>query len=305
MGNLEQESGNHAVRLQGDLTPPYQKSQEYTKNVDSGSYSDSNFVNDKKGYGLAQWTWHTRKQGLLDAARANNTSVGDLGTQLAYLNHELNTKYPSVLNTLKTATDIKTASNAVLHDFEAPKDQGPTVENQRASMGQGYYDKFSSLAASDGSAYIGSAVSDTASIRTKSPYINGGNGPGPKSKSTIANYKRAKNIKSTLGGNGPGPSISPSQSQQMPTPNYNTVQSKPSSSPMENMSKLFDYLGKIVGYLESTSSGISQLNQKDFGGSANYVNSPTYTSVNGEKQSPPPDTSNYEFGRIVAQGQLV
>lgn len=301
MGNLEQESGNHSVRVQGDFTPPYQKSQEYTNGVDNGSYSDSNFVNDKKGYGLAQWTFSGRKQGLLDAARANGKSIGDLGTQLAYLNHELNTKYPGVLNTLKTASDIKTASNAVLHDFEAPKDQSATVENQRASLGQGYYDKFANLSSVQTAA---GKVYDTSQLQNNNPYQMGGMGEGPKRTPTTRTYQSHNKVKQLLGGMGP---VSSDQSiSKLPTPNYSSTQNKPYGSTMENMGKLFDYLGKIVGYLEATSSGISQLNQKEFGGNANYVNSPSYTNVNGGKgQEAPPDTSSYEFGRMIARGQLV
>ena len=71
------------------------------------------------------------------------------------------------------------------------------------------------------------------------------------------------------------------------------------------MNKLFEYLGKIVGYLESTSTGISQLNQKDFGGGSSYTGPTSYTNVNGNApQSDQPDTSNYDLGRLIAQGQL-
>ena len=41
---------------------------EYTAAVDSGSYT--NFVRDSAGYGLAQWTYYSRKQALYDYAKA-------------------------------------------------------------------------------------------------------------------------------------------------------------------------------------------------------------------------------------------
>ena len=40
---------------------------EYTAAVDSGSYS--NFVRDSSGYGLAQWTYWSRKEAMLNYAR--------------------------------------------------------------------------------------------------------------------------------------------------------------------------------------------------------------------------------------------
>lgn len=65
MGNLYAESGLKPTNLQNT----YEKSlgmtdAEYTAKVDNGSYS--NFVHDKAGYGLAQWTYYSRKQNLLD-----------------------------------------------------------------------------------------------------------------------------------------------------------------------------------------------------------------------------------------------
>ena len=294
MGNLQQESGNHAVRLQGDYNPPYAKSQQYTQDVDNGN---SNFVNDSKGYGLAQWTFSSRKQGLLDAAKANGKSVGDLGVQLAYLNHELNTKYGSVLNTLKTTNDIKTASDAVLHDFESPKDQSPTVENQRASYAKSYYDQFASGTQTSMNTYDRTQVASNAGG-------TGGFGSGSKTRPSV--YQSGRKFQ--LGGKGLGTMAATTQSAtQTPTtvPVYNSTPITKSTTATDIMNKLFEYLGKIVGYLESTSTGISQLNQKDFGGGSSYTGPTSYTNVNGNApQSDQPDTSNYDLGRLIAQGQL-
>ena len=64
LGNLYAESALKANNLQN----AYQKKlgytdAAYTKAVDSGEYTG--FVNDCAGYGLAQWTYHTRKAALL------------------------------------------------------------------------------------------------------------------------------------------------------------------------------------------------------------------------------------------------
>lgn len=79
MGNLYAESGLLPNNLQDTgnrklgLTDT-----EYTKRVDNGSYT--NFVKDGQGYGLAQWTWHTRKQALLNFTQERKKSIGDLET---------------------------------------------------------------------------------------------------------------------------------------------------------------------------------------------------------------------------------
>lgn len=141
MGNLFAESRLRPNNLQDSYEGPLGHTDEsYTTAVDNGSYK--NFTGDSAGYGLAQWTSSNRKANLLSAKNKAGSSISDLGTQLDFLMHELETSYSSVLNTLMSATDIRTASNAVLHKFEVPGDQSSTVESYRASEGQGYYDKF-------------------------------------------------------------------------------------------------------------------------------------------------------------------
>lgn len=141
MGNLYAESALRPTNLQNT----YEKSlgmtdAEYTASVDNGSYC--NFVKDCAGYGLAQWTYWSRKQNLLDFAKSAGKSIGDLEMQLSFLMKELKSGYASVLQTLKTATTILAASNAVLLKFERPANQGTSVQNARASYGQKYYEQF-------------------------------------------------------------------------------------------------------------------------------------------------------------------
>lgn len=142
MGNLYAESGLNPKNLQNS----YEKSLGYTDDtytaaVDSGLYGG--FVNDAAGYGLAQWTYWSRKQALLAYCMNAGASIGDLGAQLNFLIKELSESYPGVLNTLKNASSVLEASNAVLLKFERPADQSASVQSKRASYGQSYYDRFS------------------------------------------------------------------------------------------------------------------------------------------------------------------
>ena len=141
MGNLYAESGLNPQNLQNT----YEKKlgytdAAYTAAVDSGKYQ--NFVHDSAGYGLAQWTFWSRKQNMLNFARAAGKSIGDLDMQLDFLFEELSTGYKSVLSTLKTATAVRTASDSVLLNFERPANQGEAVKIKRAGYGQTYYDKY-------------------------------------------------------------------------------------------------------------------------------------------------------------------
>ena len=121
MGNLYYESGLKSTNLQNS----YEKSlgysdDSYTKAVDDGTYT--NFVKDAAGYGLAQWTYWSLKQELFDYHKKKGKSIGDEDTQMEFLCHQLSTSYKSVWTTLKTATSVLEASNAVLLKFERPAD---------------------------------------------------------------------------------------------------------------------------------------------------------------------------------------
>lgn len=141
MGNLYAESALVPINLQQS----YEKSlgytdASYTAAVDNGSYN--NFVKDSAGYGLAQWTYWSRKQGLLDYAKSVKSSIGNLTTQLEFLYKELSGGYTGVLATLKNAKSVREASDAVLTKFERPANQGESVQTARASYGEKYYNAY-------------------------------------------------------------------------------------------------------------------------------------------------------------------
>ena len=147
MGNLQAESGLISYRVQGDFSNGYADSISYTASVDNGSISEYDFVNNGPGgggYGLAQWTFYTRKQALYDMKKSGGySSIGSVELACAYLLYELRTTYPTVYNTLKTATSIRVASDVVLHDFENPAVQDTSVEVYRASLGTALYNELS------------------------------------------------------------------------------------------------------------------------------------------------------------------
>lgn len=142
MGNLQAESALNPQNLQNT----YEKKlgytdSTYTQAVDNGTYT--NFVKDSAGYGLAQWTYWSRKQALLQYAQTAKKSIGDLAMQLEFLWKELQ-GYTSVMKTLKSATSIRQASDAILTGYEKPANQGESVKTKRAGYGQTFYDKYAS-----------------------------------------------------------------------------------------------------------------------------------------------------------------
>ena len=169
MGNLYAESGLSPKNLQNSYEKSLNHTDEsYTKAVDGGTYK--NFVKDSAGYGLAQWTFWSRKQALLDFAKAAGASIGDLTMQLNYLWKELQ-GYAGVMNVLKSAKSVLEASNVILTQYEKPADQSAAVKTKRAGYGQSYYDKFAGKPAAASSTptafapYTVKVTADTLNIR--------------------------------------------------------------------------------------------------------------------------------------------
>lgn len=149
MGNLNAESALNPKNLQNSYEKKLGYTDDsYTAAVDNGSYK--NFVHDSAGYGLAQWTYWSRKQNMLEFARAASKSIGDLEMQLDFLFKELTEGYKAVLNVLKTATTVRAASDSVLLNYERPADQSEAVKTKRAGYGQTYYNKYAGTASKPG-----------------------------------------------------------------------------------------------------------------------------------------------------------
>lgn len=149
MGNLNAESALNPKNLQNSYEKKLGYTDDsYTAAVDNGSYK--NFVHDSAGYGLAQWTYWSRKQNMLEFARAAGKSIGDLEMQLDFLFKELTEGYKAVLNALKTAATVRAASDSVLLNYERPADQSEAVKTKRAGYGQTYYNKYAGTASKPG-----------------------------------------------------------------------------------------------------------------------------------------------------------
>ena len=135
MGNLKAESALIPTNLQNTYERKLGYTDAtYTAAVDAGTYT--NFDRDGAGYGLAQWTYWTRKKALLNCAKSSKKSIGDLGMQLAFLVKELRESYPAVWKTLTTTGSVRAASDAVLLQFERPADTSGKARALRAGFGE-------------------------------------------------------------------------------------------------------------------------------------------------------------------------
>ena len=145
MGNFQAESGLNPENVQDGFG---WSDSDYTKQVDSGSYSKERFQSDQMGYGLAQWTWWELKRDLYDFAKQRGTSIGNLDTQLNFAYNTIATT-GSLESILKSTNDVSAASDAVLTQYEKP-----AVYNYdtRRSYSYDFYNRYSGYTASYDSA---------------------------------------------------------------------------------------------------------------------------------------------------------
>ena len=135
MGNLMAESSLNPKCVTGTRDP------YYVSKADLGAID---FVHDGYAFGLAQWCFYTRKEGLLNLAKSRGCSVADLKLQLEYLIYELSNKYKSVWAAVAQAKTIREASDVVMLKYEKPSDTSEIMRQRRANYGQKYYDAYAS-----------------------------------------------------------------------------------------------------------------------------------------------------------------
>lgn len=112
---------------------------EYVAAVDAGTHD---FVNDKAGFGLCQWTYWSRKKALLEYVHDLGVSVADMEGQLLFLVKEMTTSYASLWKQLKTTTSIKEASDAVMTIYERPAELSEKAKKRRSDVGLLLYEEY-------------------------------------------------------------------------------------------------------------------------------------------------------------------
>lgn len=141
MGNLHAESLLNPINLENGYERKLGYTDEtYTAAVDGGKYDG--FIHDQAGYGLAQWTFWTRKKALLNFAKSCKKSIGDIDMQLDFLLNELRFSYPAVWRVLTSSHSLAETSDIVILQFERPADTSPAARQRRQKYGKMYLDRF-------------------------------------------------------------------------------------------------------------------------------------------------------------------
>lgn len=140
MGNLMAESSLNPKNVTGSKDP------DYIQKADAGTID---FAKDGHAFGLVQWCFHTRKEGLLSYAKSLNASVGNTDVQLNYMWKELKDSYKTAYNAIINATNIRESSDIIMLKYEKPANTSEAMKQKRADYGKKFYDMFASSDSKD------------------------------------------------------------------------------------------------------------------------------------------------------------
>lgn len=115
LGNMMAESSLKANIAQRGMTKLTDA--EYTAKFDG---HPETCYRDGVGYGLAQWTYWSRKQNLFEFANARGKSVGDENTQIDFAVHELRAEYSGLYSYLCSTEDMYNATARICKEYERP-----------------------------------------------------------------------------------------------------------------------------------------------------------------------------------------
>lgn len=120
LGNWECESGCEPYRVQGDYQASRAISKAYSDAVMTGQMTKSQFANDQKGYGLAQWTYPARKRNLWEFSTSAFQRIDSCELQVEFAIWELQGEYPGLLSFLKTSEAIWDCTDRICLEYERP-----------------------------------------------------------------------------------------------------------------------------------------------------------------------------------------
>lgn len=152
LANLSAESGIEPKNVQNSFTKNYGiTDDEYTQRVDLGTYvhpvTHADFISDRVGYGLCQWTSGGRKNGLYQYCKSQGTSIGNLNMQLGFLLQEFSTNYKNVYQKMLDCKDAYEVAVVMVCEFEKPASvlnantKNETCE-RRGQLAEEFYARF-------------------------------------------------------------------------------------------------------------------------------------------------------------------
>ena len=120
LGNFECESNCEPFRVQGDYSSYRTVSKAYVNAVIEGRKDRHSFCFDQKGFGLAQWTFHSRKGELFDLWKQTGIAIDSAQLQVDFTIKELKRDYPTLYSFLCETLSSYDAAYRFCKEFERP-----------------------------------------------------------------------------------------------------------------------------------------------------------------------------------------
>ena len=117
LGNFQAES---ALRSNNVEDRSGMDDDKYVALVDGGSYDFLTDYGHHYGFGLAQWTLASRKEGLQNMAKKRGVSIADEAIQIDFAVWELQNQFQSVWQVLTGSHDLYEATRIVCIQYEKP-----------------------------------------------------------------------------------------------------------------------------------------------------------------------------------------
>ena len=112
---------------------------------EESSFNPNLYGDSGSSYGLCQWN-KDRKTALISYCTSNGLDYTTLYGQLSYLNYDLRTNFPELLQTLKSAANTSTgAYNAgyrFCYDFEKPANKESKSASRASKASSNYFPKY-------------------------------------------------------------------------------------------------------------------------------------------------------------------
>lgn len=124
MGNLVRESGLIAGNVQNGMG---YSDEAYVSGIKNGTITREQFINDSRGFGIAQWTYSTRKAALYDALGPEN--IDNLSMQLDFMCNEMSGDLKS---SMMNATNPSAAADQFHRVYERSADRTSTNRQNSA-----------------------------------------------------------------------------------------------------------------------------------------------------------------------------
>lgn len=120
LGNWDCESNCEPYRVQGDFSSYRSISKAYVNSLNTGALTRDLFMHDQKGFGLAQWTYFSRKAELYDEWKKLGCLIDDPVFQTDFAMKELKQDNGDLYRYLLSTNNVYDACSRICVEFERP-----------------------------------------------------------------------------------------------------------------------------------------------------------------------------------------